>query len=117
LASCFFRISAESGYITIFPTEAVARVVGDPTRLRQILFNLLSNAVKFGLQGTIRLTLQVANSPDDAVNVAISVADEGIGMDRLTQKRLFTRFTQGDTSSARRFGGTGLGLAINCELA
>jgi signal transduction histidine kinase len=114
------RPSAEENgaqIITIFPTEAVACVVGDPTRLRRILLNLLSNAVKFGLQGTIRLTLEVTNRPDDAVSVTISVADEGIGMDRLTQKRLFTRFSQGDTSSTRRFGGTGLELAITRELA
>jgi signal transduction histidine kinase/CheY-like chemotaxis protein len=103
--------------ITMFPPEAVPRVEGDPTRLRQILLNLLSNAVKFGGQGTIRVTLGVAPVTEGHVAVVISVSDHGIGMDRLTQKRLFTRFTQADTSSTRRFGGTGLGLAITRELA
>jgi CheY-like chemotaxis protein/nitrogen-specific signal transduction histidine kinase len=103
--------------ITTFPAEMVPRVVGDPTRIRQILLNLLSNAIKFGLQGTIGVTLDVAPTSEGDVGVTISVTDQGIGMDRVTQKRLFTRFTQGDTSSTRRFGGTGLGLAITGELA
>ena len=94
-------------------------VLLDPTRLRQILLNLLSNAVKFSDDGCITITLDSEPDPLDPerVNLRIAVRDEGIGIAPEALSRLFTRFTQADASSTRRFGGSGLGLAISQELA
>jgi hypothetical protein len=83
-----------------------------------VLFNLLSNAAKFTKQGRVTLSVtfeQVGNSPQ----IDFRVSDTGIGMSDEQQQRLFQAFTQGDTSTTRRYGGTGLGLAISrhfCQL-
>jgi PAS domain S-box-containing protein len=87
-------------------------VVGDVTRVRQILANLIGNAVKFTERGEVLVTA-VANSVDAGfVELLIAVKDTGIGIDPQALERLFTPFTQADLSITRRFGGTGLGLAI-----
>jgi CheY-like chemotaxis protein len=86
-------------------------VLGDPTRLRQILINLLVNAVKFTEHGSVEL--RVATDDDLAV---FSVRDTGIGMDEAALGRLFKPFGQADESITRKFGGTGLGLMISKEL-
>jgi len=88
------------------------QLVGDPSRLRQILLNLLSNAVKFTDQGEIHLEITQVSETDEAIALRFSVRDTGIGIPEEAQKRLFQSFTQADTSMARRFGGSGLGLAI-----
>jgi signal transduction histidine kinase/ligand-binding sensor domain-containing protein/ActR/RegA family two-component response regulator len=93
-------------------------VVGDSVRFKQILLNLLSNAAKFTETGTI--TVQVAGQHSDkrgAVAVKLSITDTGIGISEEVQNRLFQSFTQGESSTTRRFGGTGLGLAISKRLA
>lgn len=94
--------------------EASARgaFLGDPTRVRQILYNLLSNAVKFTEQGEVRLTVA---APVDVLTIV--VADTGIGIAPVDQTRLFSRFQQVDSSTTRRYGGSGLGLSICRELA
>ncbi len=87
-------------------------VIGDETRVRQILANLVGNAVKFTESGEILVTV-VANSIDGGlVEILIAVKDTGIGISSESMENLFTPFTQADVSIARRFGGTGLGLAI-----
>lgn len=89
---------------------------GDAVRIRQILLNLVSNAVKFTHSGAI--TVDVAYAPE-AAGLKIAVTDTGIGIPPDVQQRLFTRFTQADSSISRNYGGTGLGLAICkqlCEL-
>lgn len=91
-------------------------VLADPTRLRQILFNLLSNAIKFSEQGAITVTLATTAPEDGQVHCTLAVTDRGIGMSQETQRQLFVRFVQADTSTTRRFGGTGLGLSITREL-
>jgi signal transduction histidine kinase/ActR/RegA family two-component response regulator len=92
-------------------------VVGDPTRIRQVVVNLLGNAVKFTSNGRIELHARIdtatANSP---VRVVLEVKDTGIGMSPDALKRLFTPFMQADGSISRRYGGTGLGLAISNRL-
>jgi signal transduction histidine kinase/AmiR/NasT family two-component response regulator len=85
--------------------------LGDPTRLRQIVYNLISNALKFTEQGEIRVS---AAYEDD--ELLLTVSDTGIGMSAENLGKLFTKFTQAEASTTRRFGGTGLGLAITHEL-
>jgi signal transduction histidine kinase len=98
--------------------EQIGTMHADQTKVRQVLFNLLSNAAKFTKQGRVTLSVtfdQVGNSPQ----IDFRVSDTGIGMSDEQQQRLFQAFTQGDTSTTRRYGGTGLGLAISrhfCQL-
>lgn len=89
-------------------------VKGDPTRLRQILNNFLGNALKFTDQGSVSLTVSLAETTPV---IRFAVKDTGIGIPPEIQKRLFASFTQADASTTRQFGGTGLGLAISRELA
>jgi PAS domain S-box-containing protein len=88
-------------------------VWGDPTRLRQVLLNLLSNAVKFTAKGAVEL--QVSSRPlgtEGLTQLAFSVRDTGIGIAPEALPRLFSAFSQEDSSTTRRFGGSGLGLVI-----
>ncbi len=107
--------------LTLFTDPAIpAQVMGDQGRLRQILVNLANNAIKFssGRQRQARVSLRavLAESTPEQVTLEFRVADNGIGMDERTQARLFTPFTQADSSTTRTYGGTGLGLAITRQL-
>ncbi|MFA5123080.1 PAS domain S-box protein, partial [Zavarzinia sp.] len=86
-------------------------VIGDPTRVRQILFNLLSNAVKFTDRGGVRIGTRVIGADADEA-IEFRIQDTGIGIAPDVLPRLFTPFEQADSSTTRRFGGTGLGLSI-----
>jgi CheY-like chemotaxis protein len=92
--------------------EVHSHVVGDPSRLRQILLNLLSNAVKFTDAGEVFLEVKRLSQTDQDCELCFSVRDTGLGMSEEVQRKLFQTFTQADASTTRRFGGTGLGLAI-----
>ncbi|MGL5512470.1 MAG: ATP-binding protein, partial [Sporomusa sp.] len=89
---------------------------GDPLRLSQVLINLISNAIKFTDHGEIRLTVNQVVEANNTVKLFFSVQDTGIGMKPDQTKRLFSPFTQADTSTTRKYGGTGLGLAISKNL-
>lgn len=92
-------------------------VVGDPTRLRQVLNNLLSNALKFTDEGSVTVGLEAVPTINAGALLRISVADTGAGMTAEQLERLFTAFDQTDATVARTHGGTGLGLVISRELA
>lgn len=92
------------------------RVRGDPTRLKQILMNLLSNALKFTEQGYVRLEVSSIQGADGLPRLLFCVSDSGIGMRGEVLDHLFESFSQGDSSTTRRYGGSGLGLAISKEL-
>ncbi|PCJ68383.1 MAG: hypothetical protein COA62_14520 [Rhodobiaceae bacterium] len=90
-------------------------IIGDPTRMRQVMFNLISNAIKFTDKGHVRIS--VAPDPDKGSNfIRCEVSDTGIGISEEAQAKLFQRFSQADSSISRTYGGTGLGLAICHEL-
>jgi len=91
-------------------------LLGDPTRLRQVLLNLLSNAVKFTDRGEVSAEVHALSRGEASVELEFSVTDTGIGIPPEQGERLFSPFTQGDGSTTRRFGGTGLGLAISKSL-
>jgi signal transduction histidine kinase/CheY-like chemotaxis protein len=92
-------------------------VLGDETRVRQIVMNLVSNALKFTESGSVRLAARAAPGADGDGGVELSVADTGIGMSPSQIAGLFRPYTQAEASTARRYGGTGLGLAICRKLA
>lgn len=94
----------------------LVNVVGDPDRLRQILTNLLSNAFKFTHEGEVQLTAELKQIGKDICQLDCSVVDSGIGMTQSVQDKLFTAFSQADSSTTRTYGGTGLGLAICQQL-
>ncbi|MCM8775450.1 MAG: ATP-binding protein [Candidatus Omnitrophica bacterium] len=92
--------------------------VGDPYRLRQVLLNLLGNAIKFTEQGEVILRVQnIREIGQEGQNrVRFSISDTGIGIDPMKKDMIFESFTQGDSSTTRRYGGTGLGLTISKKL-
>jgi signal transduction histidine kinase/CheY-like chemotaxis protein/HPt (histidine-containing phosphotransfer) domain-containing protein/HAMP domain-containing protein len=92
-------------------------IVGDPTRLRQILLNLLSNAIKFTSKGEVVLSVSSPGRQGKMHEIEISVRDSGIGIPADRVDALFSPFSQVDSSITRRFGGTGLGLAISKRFA
>ncbi len=107
------------GFEVMVSGDAPRILVGDSTRLRQVLINLLSNAVKFTQSGQVRLQVQltaVVAAKGPAADVSLRVTDTGIGIPADVQGQLFQPFVQADTSTTRRFGGTGLGLSIVRQL-
>ncbi|HRI17554.1 MAG TPA: GAF domain-containing protein, partial [Burkholderiaceae bacterium] len=96
----------------VFEGEVPAAIVGDVTRLRQVLLNLLSNAVKFTESGEVVLTVRA-----EGEQLHFTVRDTGIGLSQAGLAKLFQSFSQADTSTTRKYGGTGLGLAISKKLA
>jgi two-component system sensor histidine kinase/response regulator len=96
--------------------EVPNALVGDPLRLGQVLANLANNAVKFTDQGDIVVSAELVGQGESTVEVAFAVRDTGIGMSDEQRARLFTSFSQADSSITRKYGGTGLGLAISQRL-
>jgi signal transduction histidine kinase/CheY-like chemotaxis protein len=92
------------------------RVLGDPTRLRQIVINLTSNAIKFTSAGEVVVRVETEGETSDGVVFHFSVSDTGIGIAAEKQGAIFEVFTQADSSTTRKYGGTGLGLAITARL-
>lgn len=95
-----------------FPPDAPERVIGDRTRLQQVLLNFLSNAVKFTERGHVILSVTMEKLEGDMATLGFAVTDTGIGIPDDGLAKLFDPFVQLDASVVRRYGGTGLGLAI-----
>jgi signal transduction histidine kinase/DNA-binding response OmpR family regulator len=96
--------------------EVPEYVVGDITRIRQVLVNLLGNAIKFTAQGEVELEVALQSQANDRLRLHFSVRDTGIGIPQEKQKMIFDAFSQADGSTTRKFGGTGLGLTISARL-
>jgi signal transduction histidine kinase/CheY-like chemotaxis protein len=92
-------------------------VLGDVTRLQQVLVNLIGNAIKFTATGEVALAANLARSNGEGVDLEFVVRDTGIGIAPEKKEMIFEAFAQADGSTARKFGGTGLGLAISERLA
>lgn len=91
-------------------------LMGDPTRLTQVIQNLVSNAIKFTKEGEVLLEVSVLEKQGENIILLFSVKDTGIGIAPEKQQLVFERFTQADSSTSRSFGGTGLGLSITKRL-
>ncbi|MDH5610879.1 MAG: ATP-binding protein [Gammaproteobacteria bacterium] len=92
------------------------RVVGDPTRIRQVLVNLISNAMKFTTKGGVIVRLKLKLKDEKETLIRIEVEDTGVGIPTSKHQKLFMAFSQADGSTTRKYGGTGLGLAIVRQL-
>lgn len=97
-------------------SDVPTNIVNDPLRLRQILSNLLSNAIKFTKQGGVSVRVSVNNVTNTHASICFEVEDTGIGMSEEQSQKIFSAFTQGDSSTARNYGGSGLGLVISRAL-
>lgn len=95
-----------------YDSEIPSLIVGDETRLSQILINLISNAIKFTTEGYIELRVVEKSRSDQRSTIAFSVKDTGIGIDKSKIKKIFERFSQAEDYTTRIYGGTGLGLNI-----
>jgi signal transduction histidine kinase/BarA-like signal transduction histidine kinase len=91
-------------------------ILGDPSRLRQVLINLIGNAIKFTENGEIVVSVEVESRSEDKVFLHFTVSDTGIGIPEDKKKLIFDTFTQADSSTTREYGGTGLGLSICSRL-
>ena len=98
------------------PPRLPTALVGDPSRLGQVLLNLGNNAVKFTERGEVTIGVKVLSCDAASAQLRFEVRDTGIGMSPEVQQRLFQPFSQADASTSRRYGGTGLGLAISRHL-
>ncbi|WP_303760146.1 ATP-binding protein [Alcanivorax jadensis] len=117
-AQMFNLPASDNGTLVLLDMDSntPSRLVGDPTRLRQVLINLLGNAVKFTRNGRVVLSLAYRQVSDEPPLFSFAVTDTGIGLSQEEQARLFQHFAQASADTAKRFGGTGLGLSISREL-
>jgi len=118
LATLLGMKAEEKGLELVFalPPDLPNALVGDPSRLGQVLINLGNNAVKFTEQGEVIVSVEVLARDASSVRLGFEVRDTGIGITPEERHRLFKPFSQADSSTSRRFGGTGLGLAISHHL-
>mgnify|MGYP006278756365 CR=1 FL=1 len=118
VAESFVQEARKKGVelITAYDEELPADLMGDPTRLKQVLNNLVSNAVKFTENGEVVLRAETLKVTEKSARVRFSVSDTGIGISEARKEAIFESFTQEDMSTTRKYGGTGLGLSISRQL-
>lgn len=110
---------AQKKGIAVYPfleSSIPERLIGDPTRIRQVLLNLTSNAVKFTSKGDVVVSMKGTIDENGMFDMMLSVKDTGIGMTEKQLKEVFSPFVQADASTTRKYGGTGLGLTISKNL-
>ena len=119
VAGTFRREASEKGLTLEVDLDVGSNgaLIGDPTRVRQILFNLLGNALKFTQRGGVRVRAGTSPLEGGWTRVRLAVSDTGIGLDPGQLARLFRPFAQADSATTRQYGGTGLGLSIVRRLA
>jgi two-component system, sensor histidine kinase and response regulator len=100
----------------IFPGPISYKLIGDPLRLEQVLLNLLGNALKYTRKGHVILSIEEQELKEDSICLHFCVEDTGIGLSDTQKGRLFQPFSQGDSSTTRKYGGTGLGLTISKKI-
>lgn len=98
------------------PNEPLPKLLGDPTRIKQVVINLLGNALKFTEEGSVSVKLAPLGLKDGMQGIRIEIVDTGIGIPEDKLPHLFEKFWQADVSNTRKYGGTGLGLAITKEI-
>jgi PAS domain S-box-containing protein len=114
-----FATAAQRKHLEVicqYPIRLKTCLIGDPSRLRQVLNNLLGNAIKFTEHGEVSVHVDVLEETADDVVLHFEVRDTGVGINNIVGERLFKPFTQADSSTTRHYGGTGLGLAISRRL-
>lgn len=118
IAESFVQETRKKGIelITAYDEELPTYLMGDPTRLKQVLSNLVSNAVKFTEKGEIVIRAEMLKVSESSAKVRFSVSDTGIGVSDARKDAIFESFTQEDMSTTRKYGGTGLGLSISRQL-
>jgi len=102
--------------LALYESDVPEILMGDPTRLRQILNNLISNALKFTQQGEVLVRISVQEKIDSHAEIRFDVVDQGIGIAEDKLQKIFESFTQADGTTTRQYGGTGLGLSISQHL-
>ena len=118
-AAATLRVRAKEKGLQLLSTlspDVPRMLIGDQTRLRQVLTNLLGNAIKFTQQGGIEISVTLIAEKAGSVELQFSVRDSGIGIPPESHAKIFDAFVQADGSMTRRFGGTGLGLSICSKL-
>jgi two-component system, sensor histidine kinase len=117
LKSSLQHVASNKDIDLVFPDmDSAIHIVGDSTRIRQILINLIGNSLKFTEKGSVKLGCFMKDLNSETLELKFSVVDTGIGMSSDQLEKLFEKFTQADSSTTREYGGTGLGLSISKEL-
>ncbi len=114
-----FRFLAEEkllAFHVVKPEEDLKDLIGDDTRLKQILTNLIGNALKFTREGAITLSCKLLSQTAEACSLRFAVKDTGVGIANERRASIFERFIQAEDNTSRNFGGTGLGLSISKKL-
>lgn len=114
VSECFKHLAEQKGVVLKAEFEGIKKLnlMGDPHKLKQVLFNLVGNAIKFTSEGEILLSAVVVSESEKNCFIHFSVADQGIGIPENKISSLFQDFVQVDSSTKRKFGGTGLGLSL-----
>ena len=114
LRNTFKNIANEKGikFKSLIDSDIPHLLIGDPTRLVQILNNLINNAIKFTEQGKVTLNIEISEEFDKSICLFFTIQDTGIGIDEDKIKSIFERFKQANEGTTRQYGGTGLGLSI-----
>ncbi len=111
-----FRAEEKGLKLVMEQESGIPGLLGDPSRLNQVLINLVGNAIKFTARGSVEVKCRIAERSGDKVHIAFSVKDTGIGISEEQIGKIFERFTQASSDTNRKYGGTGLGLTISRQL-